>query len=137
MKWMKWIGIAAAILLVISCFTTWVIIPSKNLVVTGVDAPGTNYGRPGYFNLLMTLFFVIFTLIPRIWAKRMNLLVAALNLAWTVRNYFVITACLAGECPEKHSGIFLLIVASVGMLVSSLFPDVRLPDQTSVPDNKT
>ncbi len=134
---MKWIGIAAAILLVISCFTTWVIIPSKNLVVTGVDAPGTNYGRPGYFNLLMTLFFVIFTLIPRIWAKRMNLLVAALNLAWTVRNYFVITACLAGECPEKHSGIFLLIVASVGMLVSSLFPDVRLPDQTSVPGNKT
>ena len=134
---MKWIGIAAAILLVISCFTTWVIIPSKNLVVTGVDAPGTNYGRPGYFNLLMTLFFVIFTLIPRIWAKRMNLLVAALNLAWTVRNYFIITACLAGECPEKHSGIFLLIVASVGMLVSSLFPDVRLPDQTSVPDNKT
>jgi hypothetical protein len=44
---------------------------------------------------------------------------------------------MAGECPKKHSGIFLLIVASVMMLVSSLFPDVRLPDQKDVPGKKT
>jgi len=137
MKWMKWIGIAAAILLVVSCYTTWVVIPSKNIVITGLNATGTNYGRPGYFNLLMTLFFVVFTLIPRIWAKRTNLLVTALNFAWTLRNFFVITACMAGECPQKHSGIFLLILASVLMLVSSLFPDVKLPDQKSVPGKKT
>src|SRR4026207_328647 len=96
MKWMKWIGIGAAILLVVSCFTIWVIIPSKNIVVTGVNAAGTNYGRPGYFNLLMTLFFVVFTLIPRIWAKRTNLLVTALNFAWMPSVYFVITACRCG-----------------------------------------
>lgn len=137
MKWMKWIGIAAAILLVVSCYTTWVVIPSKNIVITGLNATGTNYGRPGYFNLLMTLFFVVFTLIPRIWAKRMNLIVTALNFAWTLRNFFVITACMAGECPQKHSGIFLLILASVLMLLSSLFPDVTLPDQKSVSEKKT
>jgi hypothetical protein len=137
MKWMKWIGIAAAILLVVSCFTIWVIIPSKNIVVTGVNAEGTNYGRPGYFNLLMTLFFVVLTLIPRIWAKRINILVAALNFAWTLRNYFVITTCLAGECPEKHSGIFLLMLASLMILISSLFPDLNLPDQKTVPKKKT
>ena len=137
MKWMKWIGLAAAILLVVSCFATWVVIPSKNIVVTGVNATGTNYGRPGYFNLLMTLFFVIFTLIPRIWAKRINLLVTALNFAWTLRNYFVITACMAGECPKKHGGIFLLMFASLLMLVSSLFPDVKLPEQKTGLEKKT
>ena len=59
---MKWTGIAAAVLLIISCFLTWVVIVSKNIIVTGVNAAGTNFGKPGYFNLLMTLFFVAFTL---------------------------------------------------------------------------
>ncbi len=129
MRWMKWIGVVAAVLLVISCFLTWVVIVSRNIIVTGVNAAGTNYGKPGYFNLLMTLFFLAFTLIPKIWAKRVNLLVTALNLAWAVRNYFIISACSAGDCPEKHAGIFLLLLASVLMLVSSLVPDLKLPEQ--------
>ena len=134
---MKWMGIVAAILLVVSCFLRWVTIASKNIVITGLDAAGTNYGRPGYFNLLMTLFFVVFTLIPKIWAKRINLLVTALNFAWTLRNYFVITACMAGECPKKHIGIYLLMLASFLMLISSLFPDVRLPGEKPVPGEKS
>jgi hypothetical protein len=129
MRWMKWTGIAAAVLLVICCFLTWVVIVSRNIVVTGVNAGGTNYGKPGYFNLLMTLFFLVFTLTPKIWAKRINLLVTAMNLAWAVRNYFIISACSAGDCPEKHTGIFLLLLASVLMLVSSMFPDLKLPEQ--------
>ena len=131
MRWMKWTGIASAVLLVISCFLTWVVIVSRNIVVTGVYAAGTNYGKPGYFNLLMTLFFLAFTLTPKIWAKRINLLVTAMNLAWAVRNYFIISTCSAGECPEKHTGIFLLLLASVLMLVSSMFPDLKLPEQKS------
>jgi len=129
MRWMKWTGIVAAVLLVISCFLTWVVIVSRNIIVTGVNAGGTNYGKPGYFNLLMTLFFLAFTLTPKIWAKRINLLVTAMNLAWAVRNYFIISACSAGDCPEKHTGIFLLLLASVLMLVSSLVPDLKLPEQ--------
>ena len=126
---MKWTGIASAGLLIISCFFTWVVIVSKNITVTGVDAGGTNFGKPGYFNLLMTTLFLAFTLIPKIWAKRINLFVTALNLAWAVRNYLIITGCSAGECPEKHTAIFLLLLASVLMLVSSLFPDLKLPEQ--------
>ena len=137
MRWMKWVGIASALLLVISCFLTWVEIISKSIIVTGVNATGTNFGRPGYFNLLMTLFFVTFTLIPKIWAKRINLLVTALNFAWTLRNYFVITACVAGECPEKHSGIYLLMLASILMMLSSLFPDLKTTDSKNSVDKKT
>ena len=129
MRWMKWTGIVAVVLLVISCFLTWVVIVSRNIIVTGVNAEGTNYGKPGYFNLLMTLFFLALTLTPKIWAKRINLLVTAMNLAWAVRNYLIISACSAGDCPEKHAGIFLLLLASVLMLVSSLLPDLKLPEQ--------
>jgi hypothetical protein len=131
MRWMKWAGIAGALFLILSCFLTWVVIPSKNIIVTGVDASGTYFGKPGYFNLLMTFFFLLFTLLPKIWAKRSNLLITALNLAWAVRNYFIISACREGECPEKHTGIYLMLIASLFMLVSSLFPDLKLPREQS------
>jgi hypothetical protein len=56
MRLMKWIGIAAAILLTISCFTPWVVIESKNITISGIDATGTNYGKPGYFHIIMAFF---------------------------------------------------------------------------------
>lgn len=129
MRWMKWAGLAAAIVLIVSCFSTWVTIPSKSIVISGVDATGTSFGKPGYFNLLMTLFFIVCTLLPKIWAKRINLLFTGMNLAWAIRNYFVISACQGGECPEKHAGLFLVLVASLLMLASSLFPDIELPGE--------
>ncbi len=129
MRWMKWTGLAASVLLIISCFSTWVIIVSKNIAVSGVDATGTNFGKPGYFHFLFTFFFILFTLIPRIWAKRTNLLITALNLSWAIRNYFIISACRGGDCPEKQTGIYLLLIASLLMLASALFPDIKLPEQ--------
>jgi hypothetical protein len=131
MRVLKWAGLVAALLLIISCFLPWVIIESRQITITGIDAPGTNYGRPGYFNLLMTIFFVLFTLVQRVWAKRANLLIVALNLAWAVRNYFILSTCQAGECPSRQTGIYLLLIASVTMLASGLFPDMKTKDGNS------
>ena len=122
MRWMKWIGLAAGIILIISCFYPWVVITTKNIVVTGVDATGTNFGKPGYFNLLFTAFFLLFTFIPRLWAKRANVVLSGFNLAWAVRNYFVVSTCRAGDCPEKHIALYLVVLAAFFMLVASLFP---------------
>lgn len=126
---MKWIGLGAAVLLVVSCFTPWVIIESRNITVSGIDAGGTNYGKPGYFHFLMTAFFLSFHFIPRVWAKRANLPVLALNLGWAFRNFFIISACQGGECPVKQNGIWLVLLASLLMLVSGLFPDIKLKQQ--------
>ena len=125
MRWLKWTGIAAAILLIVACCMTWVVIPSKNIAVSGIDASGTNFGKPGYFHFITTFFFLLFTLIPRVWAKRANLLVTAVNIAWAIRNYFIVTVCSGGECPEKHIAVYIMLGASVLMLVSSLFPDLK------------
>jgi hypothetical protein len=127
---MKWIGIAAAILLIIACCSTWVTIPSKNITVSGIDSTGTFFGKPGYFHFIMVFFFILFTLVQRVWAKRSNLLVTAINLAWAVRNYFIISACRQGDCPEKHVPIYLLILTSLLMLASALFPDFE-PERKS------
>ena len=129
MRFMKWIGLATAVLLVTSCFFPWIFIESKNIVVSGVDAAGTSFGKPGYFHFIMIAFFIFFNFIPKVWAKRSNLLVAALNLAWAVRNYFIISACHMGDCPVKKTAIFLLIPASALMLVVALFPDIKLSEK--------
>jgi hypothetical protein len=129
MRWMKWIGLAAAGLLIISCFIPWVFIESKNITVTGINAEGTSFGKPGYFHLLMSIIFLLFSFIPRVWAKRSNLLITGLNIAWGIRNYFLITACQMGDCPEKKSGIYLILLASLLMMVTALFPDMKLPEE--------
>jgi hypothetical protein len=126
---MKWIGLAAVILLVISCFTPWVFIESKNITVTGIDSTGTNFGKPGYFHFVFAFFFIVFHLTPKLWAKRWNLLVVALNIAWAARNYFIISSCREGDCPEKQTGLYMVLLASVLMLVAALFPDVKLMEE--------
>jgi len=129
MRYMKWIGVAAAILLIVSCFTPWVIIESKAITISGIDSTGTNFGKPGYFHFFLTALFLVFTLIPRLWAKRTNLFVAALNIGWAIRNFLIIAACSGGDCPEKQTGIYLMLGASIVMLISSFFPDMELPQQ--------
>ena len=129
MRHMKWIGLLAVVLLIVSCFLPWVIISSKNIVVSGVDSTGTNFGKPGYAHFVLGFFFIIFHFIPKLWAKRVNILVVALNIAWAVKNYFIISMCRTGECPEKQIGLWLVLVASVLMLIAALLPDIKLKEE--------
>lgn len=129
MRYMKWIGLAAAVLLIVSCFTPWVFIESRNITVSGIDATGTNFGKPGYFHFFMIGFFLLFSFIQKTGFKRANLLITALNLGWAIRNYFIISACQGGDCPVKKTGIYLMLLASILMLVSALFPDMKLPKE--------
>jgi hypothetical protein len=122
MKNLKWPGIAGALLLVYACWTPWVIISSKGIIITGVAAEGTSYGKPGALHLILVCFFIVFSLIPKLWAKRFNLLVTGLNTAWMLRNFLVLSLCRAGECPERQWGIYLVLVGSLVMLLGSFFP---------------
>ena len=131
-RYIKWIGLAAAVLLVISCWMPWIEIPSRNITVTGVDATGTNFGKPGFFNLAMVVLFVFFSLVQRVWAKRANLLVVGLNFAWALKNFLLLPACEGGECPEKKLGIILMFVASFLLLIAGLFPDMRLKKNSNI-----
>jgi len=123
---MKWIGLLSALALIIACFFPWVFIESKNILVTGIESTGTTFGKPGYFHFALAAFYLAFTFIPRIWAKRINLLVAALNIAWAARNYFLISACAGGECPEKKAALYIVLISSVVMLIAALLPKVQL-----------
>lgn len=125
---MKWIGILAAIVLIIACFFPWVFIESKNITVTGIESAGTRFGKPGYFHFFLAAFYLLFTFISKVWAKRWNLLIVALNIAWAARNYLTISACSGGECPEKKAGLYIVLISSLLMLVAALFPKMEVKD---------
>ena len=129
MRLNRFVGIAAAIALIVSCFFPWVIIESRNMSVTGVDTTGTNFGKPAFIHFILTAVFLFFHLTPRVWAKRGNLIVSALNFAWAIRNYFIISACRGGECPVKEVAIFVALAAALIMLIAALFPDIELSEK--------
>ena len=136
MRWIKWTGLAAAVVLVISCFMSWFIIGWLPFTATGIDA-GTAFQSPGYGHIFFAFFFSCFTLIQRLWAKRVNLVVVALNMGWAIRNFTKMSACDGGQCPDKQIGIYLMLAASVIMLISALFPDMKVSAKQDItfPDN--
>jgi hypothetical protein len=129
MRWMKWIGIVSAMLLAAACFMPWVTIESKHLVISGMDSSGTNFGKPGYFHLLMVFFYILLTLVAKLWATRCNLFVVAINLGWAIRNFLMISQCRGGDCPLKRAGIYCMLFASLLMLIAAMFPDMKLMKQ--------
>ncbi len=126
---LKFLGIAAALTLLIAGFLPWIHIVSKDLTITGVNTDGTNYGKPAYLHFVFLAFFLVFALTPRLWAKRANLLVILFNLAWAFRNFLIIGYCEGGDCPEKKAGLFLVLICSIIMTVSALFPDMKLKEE--------
>lgn len=126
MKYSQLIGIIAALALIGICYLPWVVIERTQLTVTGMDAAGTNFGKPGWMNIILTTISVLLFAIPRVWAKRTNFFLTMLNLAWSIRNYVVVSACLMGECPVKQPALYLLIVLSLLMMVMSALPRLKL-----------
>jgi hypothetical protein len=129
MKYSKYVGALGVVLLVVSCFLPWYFLEWRNLTVTGMDA--VQFGKPAYWHFVFAAFYFVFTFIPRIWAKQWNVFFAAINCAWTARNFFALAICSGGECPQRQAGIWLLVAAALIMLFTSLFPDVKLPQEKS------
>ncbi|RFM27954.1 hypothetical protein [Deminuibacter soli] len=128
MKYSQQIGIVLAIALIAVCYMPWTFIPGRDITISGVSAVGTGYGRPGMLNIILCICAIFFFLVPKVWAKRTNVFIAAVNVAWSIRNYLIVTACYAGDCPEKKPGIFLLLFLAVGVQFMALFPKVNLPE---------
>ena len=129
MKYSQWIGILAAITLVIACFIPWAYYPDVQKDFTGFFSENNQYGRPGKFFTAFAIIAVIFFLLPKIWAKRWNLLINAIIVAFAIRCYLVFSGCYNGICPEKKAGLWLMVGSAFVMLLMAVFPDTKLPQQ--------
>ncbi len=124
----QWLALLAAIILTIACFMPWSKIESIGLTLSGIDTTGTRYGKPAYNHFILTTLILLLTFIARIWAKRLNLLFGVMNLAWGIRNFILFGRCEAGDCPERQIGLYLVLVASIILMLTILFPKMELKD---------
>ncbi len=126
MKYSQLLGVIAVISLALVCYLPWSYIPEKSITITGMSAPGTMFGKPGMMHLVLGVPLLIFFIIPKIWAKRTNVFIAAINIAWSVRNYILLTTCDT-VCPHIKAGLILSIILSSFILVMTFFPKIRVP----------
>jgi hypothetical protein len=109
------------------CFLPWVYVPVANITVTGFNANGTDFGKPGLLLVILGGINVIFFLTPKIWAKRTNVFIGAVTLAWAIKNYIIISSCYEGDCPVKKIGIYLQLLFAIIVLLMTFFPKIKLP----------
>ena len=124
MKYSQQIGIIAAFILLALCFLPWTVIESKGLTISGFVAEGTSFGRPGLFHVFFCTAAILFFAIPRIWTKRTNVFIGAINLAWAIRNYVLVSSCMFGECPVKKPALYGILACAIVIQIMVLFPKI-------------
>lgn len=124
MKYSQWIGIAAALLLVVACFLPWAYYPDLQKEFTGFFSELNRYGKPGKVFVFFSVVQIGLFLTPKVWAKRANILVSAMTIAFSIRSFLVFTACYHGICPEKRAGIFLVLITPFIMGFAAVLPDL-------------
>ena len=125
-KYLHWFGIVACITLIISCFLPWVHFVDINQQFTGFYSYKNFYGKPGKFLVLLAAISLAFILLPKVWAKRTNLFLSALAVAYGIKSFVLFSSCYNNYCPQKLFGIYLMLACTVVMLISSVFPDLKL-----------
>jgi len=128
MKYSQWIGIFAAVVLVVASFLPWTFHPDLNKYFTGFFSENNNYGKPGKVFIVLAVVATIFFLIPRIWAKRWNLLIGALTVAFAIKSFIVFSGCYRGVCPTKQIGLWIMLLAAIGVLAMALLPDMKVSE---------
>jgi hypothetical protein len=126
MKYSQWIGVAAAICLIISGFTNWTWYPDIHRYFTGFESENNVYGKPGKVFLFFSIIAIVFFLVPRIWAKRCNLFVCSLILAYAINTFIRFSACYRGICPEKQAGIWIMLSSASLVMLCALLPDLKI-----------
>jgi len=125
-------GMAACITLIIACFLPWAYFADPQITneaertFTGFFSYKQQYGKPGNYLFLFAVVILIFTLTPRVWAKRINLFLSAFTLAYAIKSYILYTSCYNAYCPEKKVGIFIMLFSTIIIMIASVFPNMKI-----------
>ncbi len=126
MKYSKWIGIVACVILAIATFMPWAYYPDLHINFTGVYSQDNAYGRPGKYLMFYAIVSFVLILLPKIWAKRTHLILSALFTGYAIKSYVLFSSCYNAICPERRIGIYLMIIASIIILLVAIFPDIKI-----------
>ena len=128
-KYLHWIGLAACITLIVSSFLPWGYYADLHQTFTGFYSYHNEYGKPGKFLSFFAVLNFVFMLLPKVWAKRANMLICAITFAYAVKSFILFGSCYNNYCPEKLFGLYLMAVSAALILLASVFPNVKMGDK--------
>lgn len=126
MKYNKWIGMAACILLIAVCFMPWTYHADVQKNFTGFFSQNDAYGKPGKFFVFFSIIAFGLIVLQKVWAQRIHLFFAGVMLAYAIKTYILYTSCYNAYCPDKKAGIFLMLGLTLVIFASSLFTDIKI-----------
>lgn len=126
MKFSKWIGIGACMMLIAVCFMPWTYHADIQKRFTGFFSQNDTYGKPGKFIIFFCIISIILFLVEKIWAKRTQLFVSGLMIAYTIKTYILYSSCYNAYCPDKKLGIYLVLLLPILIFTLALFPGIPL-----------
>lgn len=126
MKYSKWIGFSACLLLIISCFIPWTYYADVNKNFTGFYSEQNMYGKPGKFLIGFALISGYLIFVSRIWTARVHLFLSALFVGYAIKTYILFVSCYNAYCPEKKPGIYLMLLSTLIILIISILPNVEI-----------
>ncbi|HEY6953848.1 MAG TPA: hypothetical protein VI385_01325 [Flavisolibacter sp.] len=125
MQSIRWLSVLTAAIIITACFFKWVSLESKGFYIGGFFSTDNRFGEPGILHVFFCSIYIVFLIINKIWSMRSAFFIAAFNVAWAIRNYIVISACSGGICPEKHTGLYTILIGSIFLLVVTPFIRVK------------
>ena len=127
-KILHYAGIAACLLLLAACFMPWVHYNNVNLTFNGFNVTpfptGNYYGKSGYAISFLSFLLLLGMLSKKIWAKRVNLFVAAVLAAYGIRTYIIFTSALFENELIKYPALHLVAILPFVILAASIFPNL-------------
>ena len=112
-----------AAIVIAACFFPWVSIESKGITITGFDTEGTRYGKPGWLHVVISSVYIFLLILNKTWSRRVAFFICAINIAWAVRNFLIVSACSGGECPQRHTALYILVIAAIATMILALFTE--------------
>jgi hypothetical protein len=128
-KFLNWLGMAACVTLIISCFLPWTFHADVNEYFTGFYSHDNHYGKPGKFLVFFAVLILVFMILPKEWAKRANLFLSAFAFAYAISKFIAFGSCYNNYCPQKLFGLYLMLGSTVVMLIASAFPNLKITDK--------
>jgi len=125
-RYSKWLGLAALAALVLACFLPWAFYADVNAIFTGFFSQGNVYGKPGKFLLIFGSITTLFIFLKNLWVKRAALLLGGLNVAYAIKNFLLFGACYRGYCPDKRVGLYLMLIATIVLFITTLLPEGKV-----------
>jgi hypothetical protein len=130
MKYSKYVGIIAALLMVAACFMPWTYYPDLGKTFNGFFSQENAYGKPGVLLSFLAAVAIILFVIPRVWAKYWNIFFSAICFTYAIKSFVLFAGCYPKGCPEKLPGIWIMIAGASIVLLSSLFPEMKPKGRT-------